>query len=73
MTRRVAGFSDLQVWSCWLGLASGSKDWRLIWTNKPGRGYCERAEQDSGIHISAEVDKDQITVGADGLRMATSS
>jgi hypothetical protein len=38
------------------------KDWRLIWTNKPGRGYCERAEQGSRIHISAEVDKDQITV-----------
>jgi hypothetical protein len=32
-------------------------------TNKPGRGYCERDEQGSRIHISAEVDKDQITVG----------
>ncbi len=29
------------------------KDWRLIWTNKPGRDYCESAEQGSRIHISA--------------------
>lgn len=48
------------------------KDWRLIWTNKPGKGYCERVEQDSRIHISAEVDKDQITV-EDGLTTATFS
>lgn len=45
----------------------------MIWTNKPGRGYCERDEQGSRIHISAEVDKDQIRWGEDGLRMATFS
>lgn len=50
----------------WVGLSIHFLDWRLIWTNELGRGYQERAELCSRIYFSAEVDKDQITVGGGG-------